>query len=692
MQPFASALSPEDRVLLCSARLTLDEGSCQTLATLLRTKLDWEKLLNRSIAQGVTPLLHKHLRHKPEWWRGIPQFACDRLEKLYHHNVQRNGELQQELEAVLAILQEADIPVMLMKELHLLQAIYADPGLRPLGDLDLLVRREDFEAAKNLLGQAGYRPALRRNPHKERYGFGYHLINPEKGIWIDLQWNLCQREWSSEAGRSGKFRPPIQQIWQRATAGLLLESRVWRKSWEDLLFHLCVHAEGHWFGELIQLCDIAAVIQRCGRELDWPYLIETAQTTSTEASLYCPLRLVHEIWGVTIPEEVFKQLRPAYLPFEIYNATFGALVMLYTFLDEAANDTAVSRLGGTLQHWERITRDTVEQNHRVYEAMDGVMDRLSHVGLAPIVFTSQEPERTLPHARLRPLGEMAILVAPNDRLEPVDKKLEAQLNAIGDESIQFKLRQEPDRLEQILSLPSVKATSFRQQLKKIFLPNRPRRNTISIYPLAPEEILLILCQRFGRTSSWLDFCVLTEFLRGVLYQINWPVLWDKAQEHQLANVAAASLLCICELTPITIPAVALAPVDVLAKRLPVSLCAIPAAEILLPPKRGFGPELQNAVQAAIRFLVLPSQQERRQYLANLAQQSYPESGAIRRRLKLCFTAIKLFSQWLGVKKNSHRQPMVAPHVFWLETPQVDAADLAPALSRQKNFQTVFMAK
>lgn len=651
-----SALSPENRVLLHSARLALDESSRQNLDELLRTELNWDELISRANAQGVTPLLYWHLSKRPAWWRGIPKSACDRLSALYHHNVRRNGMLLHELDSLLAIMQAAGIPVMLMKELHLLQTIYPEPGLRPLGDLDLLVQREDFERAKFLLQKAGYQPEWRHNPFKDRYGFGYHLINREKGVWIDLQWNLCQREWTAADDGLGKFRPPIQKIWDRA----LSDGRVWKKSWEDLLFHLCVHAEGHGWGELIQFCDIAAVIQRCGRGLDWKYLIETTRAASLEASLYCTLHLINEIWGVAIPAEFLQQLRPAYLPFDIYQATFGPLVMLYTFLDEAANDPALSP--AALQQWEDITRETAAQNHRAYEVIDATMARLAHADFAPVALLRQEPERTLPHVRLRPLGEMAILVASNNRNESVDKKFEAQLNAIGTETVQFQLRPEPDLLKQFLSRSETLTLATRQQLKKIFFTTRPQPKTISIYPLSPEEILSVLCHRFSHSAAWLDFSALVQFLRGARNQLNWPVFWDKAQEHGLANAAATSLLCISELTRLEIPTAALAPVEILPNRLPLSQYAVAVVETLSPP------ELQNAVQAAIRFLALPSWQERRKYFAYLVQPSPPEAG----RLHRLFAGVKLFLQWRRAKKSPR------PAVYWLETPQVVLKNISPS--------------
>lgn len=657
LRQLASVLCSEDRLLLCCARLTLDEGSRQTLATLLRTKLDWEKLLNRSIAQGVTPLLYKHLRHKPEWWRGIPQFACDRLEKLYYHNVHRNGVLRRELGAVLAILQEAEIPVMVMKELHLLQTVYIDPGLRPLGDLDLLIRREDFETARNLLGHAGYQPVLHRNPYKERYGFGYHLINPEKNIWLDLQWNLCQREWQDAPG-SGKFRPPIQQIWQRATVEQMEGHRVWKKSWEDLLWHLCVHAEGHYWGELIQFCDVAAVIQWCGRDLDWSYLAATATATGLEASLYCTLRRVHEIWNVAIPEEVFQQLRPAYLPFEVYSATFDALVMLYTFLDEAANDPALPP--SALEEWEHVARETAEQNHLAYETITAALQHLSRTGFVPIVCMNQEPERFWPHRRLRPFGEVAIIVASE---AATNGTLETPIKAMDGNAVQLKLHQGSDRLKKILQTPIASNVSARERFKKIFSTPRQQPNTVSIYPLAVEEILLVLCQRFFHAVSWRDFSVLAEFLVEARHRLEWPVFWELAQEQRLAHAAVTGLLCVHELTRLEIPAAAFAPMKVLPQPQAISLCTVTIGEPFRPA------ELRNGVNAMIRFAVLPSWRERRQYLVNILRQLAPQSGTIRRLYLLAANVAKFVAQWYRhrAEKASQDQPAVLANAYWLET-------------------------
>lgn len=654
MNKLPSALSPENRLLLHGARIALDESSRQNLDELLRAELNWGELIDRANAQGVTPLLYRHLSKNPVWWRGIPRFACERLIALYQHNVRRNEMLLRELRELLAMMQQADIPIMLMKELHLLHTVYPEPGLRPLGDLDLLVWREDFARTQRLLHDAGYRPALRRNPYKDRYGFGYHLINRDKGVWIDLQWNFCQREWS---GESGNFRPPIEKIWERAAAA----NGVWKKSWEDLLWHLCVHAEGHGFGELIQLCDIAAVIQRCGHALDWNYLIETTRAANTGASFYGALRLVNEMWRVAIPEEVFNRLQPAYLPFDVYQTVFGPLVMLYTFLDEAANDPAVSRLDGTLQEWERVTQATVTQNRRAYERIDAAMAHLAQANFAPIALMHKEAERTLPHLRLRPRGEMAILIASNESSAEIAKKLEVQFNAIENETIQFQLRPEQDLLKQLLRRSATTALSTRRQIKKIIFSTPPRPETISIYPLAREEILLLLCQRFSRSAAWLDFSVLIEFLRNARNQLEWPVFWDKAREHELANAAATSLLCVAELTRLEIPAAALAPIEILPNRPLLPQYAIASVETLSTP------ELQNAVQAAIRFLALPSRQERRKYLAQLINASPPRTGLIRRLLG----AAKLFGQWRRSKKKSPAA------VYWLETPRAEKGNLLP---------------
>ena len=65
------------------------------------------------------------------------------------------------LAEVLEALVEADVPVMVLKGLHLAEQVYVETGLRPIIDLNLLVPTERLRAAKTILMEMGFGERVR---------------------------------------------------------------------------------------------------------------------------------------------------------------------------------------------------------------------------------------------------------------------------------------------------------------------------------------------------------------------------------------------------------------------------------------------------------------------------------------------------------------------------------------------------
>ncbi|MER3458636.1 MAG: hypothetical protein C4309_08450, partial [Chloroflexota bacterium] len=59
---------------------------------------------------------------------------------------------------MIGALEAASIPAIVLKGPALALTIYPDPALRVIGDLDLLVRREQVEQAMAALHSLGYGP------------------------------------------------------------------------------------------------------------------------------------------------------------------------------------------------------------------------------------------------------------------------------------------------------------------------------------------------------------------------------------------------------------------------------------------------------------------------------------------------------------------------------------------------------
>lgn len=80
------------------------------------------------------------------------------LEQAYYATLAANTARIEYIKALAPVLASMNVPVILLKGAALLDTVYDDPGLRPMEDIDLLVRPDDFPALERVLQQSGYQP------------------------------------------------------------------------------------------------------------------------------------------------------------------------------------------------------------------------------------------------------------------------------------------------------------------------------------------------------------------------------------------------------------------------------------------------------------------------------------------------------------------------------------------------------
>lgn len=260
---------------------------------------DWDDLLQQAEHHQVTPLLHRALQERQT---ALPVDVRERLELSCFGTAAGNAKLFLELAAVLESLRAAEVPVLALKGAHLAEIVYRDVTLRPMGDVDLLVRRADLPRAEQVLLGLGYRPQTVPGGIQD-YSAHRHLPPFVKAGAVPIEIHRSIDE-------SGCFQIYAEGLWERARIVRIAGVEALVLSPEDLLLHLCLHtAFQHGFrAPLRQIYDIVAVIDHHGPELDWRGLVRAAETSGLSKVCYYALAVAESLLGAGVPAETLAAL------------------------------------------------------------------------------------------------------------------------------------------------------------------------------------------------------------------------------------------------------------------------------------------------------------------------------------------------------------------------------------------------
>lgn len=288
----------EGELLLCAARTRMDETSGARLRALLESNLDWQRVLRMAERHGLIPLLYKHLKAIAQ--DNVPSAVMRQLHDYFLSNAARNLLLATELEEVLKLLRAEGIPVLSFKGAELAKAAYGDVTLRCFTDIDVLIKRGDLSRATEVLLARGYGSPFRMSmAHEASYleRKGEQLfIRSDADIQIDLHWAFAPHYVVANFNAERFINPQDSELSDDSLAPAL--------SIEDLLLVLCVHNGRGFWQRLAWVCDIAELLAKQQRKLNWPQLIARAKTDSVLRMLLLGLSLAHELLSAPLPKEI----------------------------------------------------------------------------------------------------------------------------------------------------------------------------------------------------------------------------------------------------------------------------------------------------------------------------------------------------------------------------------------------------
>ena len=150
------ARSPELDLLLAAGRLFLGNAEKEEALECIGPSLDWAGLLELAGQEGMSGVLALQLEQLTRT-DGL-KLPLEPFSKALHEIFVSNGSHFAELLALRAALQKEGFRIILLKGGALTTTAYGGQlGLRPLSDLDLLVKEIDLPRVRDMLFQRGFR-------------------------------------------------------------------------------------------------------------------------------------------------------------------------------------------------------------------------------------------------------------------------------------------------------------------------------------------------------------------------------------------------------------------------------------------------------------------------------------------------------------------------------------------------------
>src|SRR3989304_7122244 len=141
-------ISHENRLFLQCLQASISGNTGDKIKGVISLSLNWEEVLESAFWHGIAPLLYNNLKDIQESHL-IPREVMAQLRTAYHGNLARNMYLYAELKRILETFSNKGVKVIVLKGAALAKTVYGDIGLRPMSDIDLLVKREDLPHAEN---------------------------------------------------------------------------------------------------------------------------------------------------------------------------------------------------------------------------------------------------------------------------------------------------------------------------------------------------------------------------------------------------------------------------------------------------------------------------------------------------------------------------------------------------------------
>jgi hypothetical protein len=206
------------------------------------------------------------------------------------------NQIEKEAEFLSYLFEANGLPALALQGLSLFE-IYDIPGVRPMGDLDLLVKSSQRDQVIPILKAIGYSVPNPVYPN--------NLI--KNGMWLDIHTHILNLD--RIESRKHIFPNNLSSLWNRAVAMFPSTKGLLKPDPIDNIILLAAHTLKHGYSRMIWLTDLYESITKYVAVPDkWDQLIERTQYWEQEKPVLYGLIVLEGTLGQRVPLSVKRGL------------------------------------------------------------------------------------------------------------------------------------------------------------------------------------------------------------------------------------------------------------------------------------------------------------------------------------------------------------------------------------------------
>ena len=220
--------------------------------------------------------------------------------KTAHRTAHRNTQFRlQTTEDIITNFKDNGLRTILLKGAALGIVYYDSTALRPMADIDLLIKPADFPKALEILRSQDWRP------QDKNLSVLVEIIHAcqfkhDGGDELDLHWRLMRDCWNADKN---------DIFWEAAVPLNLNSLTAETLCPTDQLFHTCCHGARYNSISPIRWVADALMILRPPFEIDWQRLYDLGKIYGLNLYSYYALRYLREVFNAPVSEDYLRQAK-----------------------------------------------------------------------------------------------------------------------------------------------------------------------------------------------------------------------------------------------------------------------------------------------------------------------------------------------------------------------------------------------